>query len=881
MAEQIKCLGKTFTSENERRDYFRNELRKFLPELKKIDGFPIGEDEDIIALSDPPYFTACPNPWLNDFTSVWEKEKEVLERNKIRKAEFIVTEPYAVDISEGKNNPIYTAHTYHTKVPHPAIMRYILHYTQPGDIILDGFAGSGMTGVASQCVSSPDAEMKYKIEREWKNDFGCLPVWGDRKTILSDLSPIASFIAYNYNYPIDSEEFAKKAKRIIKEVEEDYSWMYETKHTNGQKGKINYTVWSEVFACSQCGGEIIFWDAAVDEKGGVIRDNFSCPHCNSIQNKDSLERYWVSGYDIHLKSNTKQTKHVPVLIHYFIGSKSYLKKPDENDLETLKKVDDFQISTWFPTDKLPEGYNTNQPIKSNGLTHTNFFYTKRNLAVLSYFYSKLDNDNLIWFTSLLTRASRMVKTLLSNYLSQIKGKTIGGWAGTPLNGTLYIPSVSTEVSVIESINSRLSAILKLHNSKIGFSKDNQFVAVSSATNCCLKSESVDYIFTDPPFGANIMYSELNFLWESWLKVKTNNKKEVIENKVQGKSIMDYQNLMTDCFIEYYKILKQGKWMTVEFSNTSAAVWNSIQTAIQKAGFIIANVAALDKQQGSFKAVTTPTAVKQDLIISCYKPSIESMSELKSMSDKGIWEFVSEYLHHLPIHLAKENNTTVVVERSPRILYDRLISYLIIHGLTIPIDAKDFQDGLKKRFFERDGMYFTNDQLTEYDEKKAKAPNVVQVSWQVATEGEGVDWLKRELKEKPLKYQDIQPKWMQAITAIRKGDILPELRDILQQNFIEESGGYWRAPNMNEAKDAEILRNKVLLHEFNGYVEIANNLKAKKMKEVRVEALRAGFKNCWERKDFDTIVKLSEKIPQNLLLEDEQLLMYYDIAKDRV
>ena len=57
--------------------------------------------------------------------------------------------------------------------------------------------------------------------------------------------------------------------------------------------------------------------------------------------------------------------------------------------------------------------------------------------------------------------------------------------------------------------------------------------------------------------------------------------------------------------------------------------------------------------------------------------------------------------------------------------------------------------------------------------------------------------------------------------------------------------------------------------------------SKKMKEVRVEALRAGFKNCWEIKDFETIVRLSEKIPQNLLLEDEQLLMYYDIAKDKV
>src|ERR1035437_363582 len=73
--EKVKCLGITFNDEEERREYFRKELRDKLPELKKIEGYPIGEDEDIIALSDPPYYTACPNPWLNDFIEEWEKEK--------------------------------------------------------------------------------------------------------------------------------------------------------------------------------------------------------------------------------------------------------------------------------------------------------------------------------------------------------------------------------------------------------------------------------------------------------------------------------------------------------------------------------------------------------------------------------------------------------------------------------------------------------------------------------------------------------------------------------------------------------------------------------------------------------------------------------------
>ena len=166
--EKVVCLGMEFESDEARRAYFREELRKKLPELRQIEGFPIGEDEDIINLSDPPYYTACPNPWLNDFIAEWELEKIALEKQGKRSARFAINEPYASDVSEGKNNPVYTAHTYHTKVPHPAIMRYILHYTQPGDIVFDGFAGTGMTGVAAAACSNSEDTVAQRINKEWK-----------------------------------------------------------------------------------------------------------------------------------------------------------------------------------------------------------------------------------------------------------------------------------------------------------------------------------------------------------------------------------------------------------------------------------------------------------------------------------------------------------------------------------------------------------------------------------------------------------------------------------------------------------------------------------------------------------------------------------------
>src|SRR5574344_2737535 len=215
----VTCLGMEFPNDNARRDYFREELRKKLPELKLIEGCPIVDDDDIINLSDPPYYTACPNPWLNDFIEEWEREKaELLEKGK-RKANFEVKSPYATDVSEGKNNPIYMAHAYHTKVPHPAIMRYILHYTQPGDIVFDGFCGSGMTGVAAQLCGS-------KSDVDTLNEKGIKI--GVRHAVCSDLSPIASLISASYNLIFNPEEFKKKASAILEQVENELGWMYET-----------------------------------------------------------------------------------------------------------------------------------------------------------------------------------------------------------------------------------------------------------------------------------------------------------------------------------------------------------------------------------------------------------------------------------------------------------------------------------------------------------------------------------------------------------------------------------------------------------------------------------------------------------------------------
>lgn len=852
----VTVFGLTFKNDEERRQYFREELRRRLPELRKIEGFPIGEDDDIINLSDPPYYTACPNPWLNDFIAQWEEEKKDLQREGKRKANFEVKEPYASDVSEGKNNPIYMAHAYHTKCPHPAIMRYILHYTQPGDIVFDGFAGTGMTGVAANLCGS-----KVDVEALKEKDVQV----GIRHGICSDLSPVATLIAASYNLKFDARDFERKANAILDQVEQELGWMYETK-VNGKKAKVNYTIWSDVFTCPSCGKEIVLWDESVDLENNIIRDKFPCPHCGFECGKKNMEKVWETSYDSILGQVVKMNKKVPVRINYTLGKRAEknIELSDSNLIDSI----DYKKDTPYSTNKLIDGYNTSQPIRSNGVCFTHQFFTKRNYITLDRILSLIKTEKLplSWLTSILQNASKMYK-----FRTDRKGGI--------LNGTLFIPSLNIEQNPINLLRAKIRDFSSIAYKERG----NSVVSILSANSLqVIQNNSIDYMFIDPPFGANIMYSELSSVWEGWLKVTTNNKEEAIVNEYQHKTLFEYQQLMNRSLKEFYRILKPGKWLTMEFSNTSASVWNSIQNALQGVGFIIANVAALDKKQGSFKAVTTTTAVKQDLVITCYKPSDKLTDKFFQTggSKENVWDFIDEHLLHLPVHIEKGNSTTSVVERSPKILFDRLISYYVQKGFAIPMDAQEFQQGLHERYAERDGMFFTATQAAEYEEKKLKAPSFVPMGIMVSDEANGIEWLKNELRNNPQTYQDIYPNFIKALNGIRKGDQIPGLNVLLDENFIQNEDGTWRLANIEDDVDLEKLRTKALLKEFKLYLEVCRKPRGK-LKDVRVEAVRAGFKQCYSDKNFADIILVGDRIPQNLLTEDEILLQYYDIASSKV
>ena len=909
----VVCLGMTFENDEERREYFREELRKKLPELKKIEGFPIGEDEDIIALSDPPYYTACPNPWINDFIEEWEKEK-VTKFGRNLDVEYY-REPFAADVSEGKGHAIYNAHSYHTKVPHRAIMRYLLHYTDPGDIVLDSFSGSGMTGVASQMLKSPEEIKELGLiidENKVINKNGeQISSVGKRNCILNDLAPAATFISANYN--VKSDKFKIEASSILKEVLEEFEWLTKTQHVIDGKiqkdaigntilGEIHYVVWSDVYRCVNCSQELTFWDSAIDHVEGKAKDSIACQECGAIMKKTQMQRSTETKYDIELGKSIEFAKQVPVLINYSVNEKRYTKEPDDYDLQLLKRIEETNINNWIPIEKLEEGQNMSQPMRSHGITHVHHFYTRRNLILLSALYSKCKTKELKFlFTGLLTRSSKQARFLVKNFFHGG-----GGWVGTSLSGTLFIPSLSIEVIPTVTFKNRI-------NKAIETVSTNTLITTQAAQSITqIPDNSIDYIFTDPPFGGNLMYSELNFNMESWLKVKTNNDSEAIINQYQRKGLPEYQNLMEECFKEYYRLLKPNRWITVEFSNSQSKIWNSIQEALQRSGFVVANVSALDKKQGSFKAVTSTTAVKQDLVISAYKPKKENIIKMHEQINtiESAWTFVSQHLEQLPVFIGNKGEAQVIAERTPRILFDRMVAYHVQNGLPVPISSAEFQLGITQRFPMRDGMAFLEKQIAEYDKKRTIVKDFSQLTLFVSDESSAIEWIRQQLLKKPQTRQDIHPSFMKELQHIAKHEMLPELDDLLNQNFliydgegpvpnqiltylrrtykdlrglehtdpkvVEKAMYRWYVPDPNKQADLEKLREKALLREYEGYRQELEGNK-KKLRTFRTEAIRAGFKKAYSEKDFESIVKVGERIPEKVIQEDDKLLMYYDNA----
>jgi DNA modification methylase len=679
-------------------------------------------------------------------------------------------EPFARDTKVGKNSAIYNAHSYHTKVPPEGIVPYILHYTDPGDIVLDPFCGSGMTGVAAMMCKHPVLALITAGAQV-----------GTRRAILNDLSPAACHITYNNTHPVNVELLETEFERIMEELNEEFEWLYGTVR-NGNKAIIQYTIWSDIVECFRCAASFTLWDQATDRERGEVPPDVPCPKCGVVAKRIKFHK--VGTAPVRTYSETVSRKGRGKREEYFTTSE---------EVAHIKEIEEAQIPYWYPN--MPFGPDREMwrgGHRDSGINQVHKFYTKRNLWALSALWGKIQkvSDPLVRSRLMATHTAATVSTT-----KMVKAApNRAGRSNQP--GTLYIPPFQLEQNVAAVFRRRFDRVLEMAKAQRELSPAT-IGGIGSADDLQpIPDNTIDYIFTDPPFGSNIFYSDCSILWEAWLQNFTDVSLEAVWNKSLkptdgGKTLDEYARIMARAFAEMHRVLKPGRWASVVFSNSDDKVWQAIREGAKAAGFDLANTVALDKKQRSFKQVKGErdgeNVVGTDIIMNLHKKAQVSVqvTDVKDL-DGIVLSIIRRHLEELPRRIEADPKIYSNSLRTTDALYSVVIQemmrqHLSNRGVTMP-----YVDDLCGAAFKKvNGRWY----LPSED---------IHTSWvltEIQDEPSAIAWLRARLERRATTFAELVPEWRQATLMV---NLTKGLLQILEENFWHEADtNRWRLPTDEE------------------------------------------------------------------------------------
>ena len=180
--------------------------------------------------------------------------------------------------------------------------------------MLDGFGGSGMTGVAAQWCGTAPAAYRHELETEWKKQGKAAPRWGARRVVLNDLSPAATFIAANYNLPFDVERSPRQESSCSKKSSKNLGGCTKPAHTMEKlRAELSTQFGVRYSRVLMCWRNCISSMKRLMRKANALRTLFTCPHCGAKQRRSRW--IWLSNrFSTHQHGKTeKRPKRVPVL----------------------------------------------------------------------------------------------------------------------------------------------------------------------------------------------------------------------------------------------------------------------------------------------------------------------------------------------------------------------------------------------------------------------------------------------------------------------------------------------------------------------------------------------------------------------------------------
>lgn len=576
---------------------------------------------------------------------------------------------YGQPLASKRSGSLFGAFPYPTKISPEAIAIYVAAHTKPGDTVLDVFSGSGTAGLAALLCEDPTVELIAEAER-----LGLDVEWGARNAVLYEIGALGSHVARTLTTPPSPEEFGKAASELLASAERELAWIYEAVDPNGKVGAIRHTVWSDILSCPKCDAEVSLWDCSVRLEPASISSDFACQECGHSGSLDTAGRKLEAIEDTFLNKTITQRKRRIARIYGVTGKKTWSREPLKSDFDLIERIASTPLPVGIPNVTIPWG-DLHRSGYHQGISHLHHFYTRRNLIVfgtlwaLSAEFSGEMRDALrFWLLSY--NASHA--TIMTRVVAKSEQRDLVVTSSQP--GVLYVSGLPVEKNLFAGLRRKLSTIKKAFS--VTHEKTGKVTVVNqSSCTLALEDASIDYVFTDPPFGGNIPYAELNFINEAWLQTFTDREEEAIISRSQGKTLNDYQELLSQVLREVYRVLKPSAKATLVFHSATASVWNALHSAYSDAGFFVEQASVLDKKQGSFKQVTTKGAVKGDPVLLLGREYFQ-----KEDTETDAW-IVANQLFENSLTLCGE-------EQTPQRLYSRLVNYYLGQNLEVPIDADE-------------------------------------------------------------------------------------------------------------------------------------------------------------------------------------------------
>lgn len=464
----------------------------------------------------------------------------------------------------GRGDPVYMAHAYLTKVPVPAIVPFIRAFSGPGDLVVDPFAGSGMTGVAAAAAG--------------------------RRGRLFDISVLGQHIGRNYVNLVDSELFRKHAREVVAAARDGLNDPYRVECLGcGEPADLSKTVWSAVVECAGCGVAVNYYRSL--ESADWTKPAMVCPGCrNSVSARlKKVDESPVVDYIDCLCSSTQR---------------------EQDAAGTCPTVGD---GLGFPNVEITPDRQMYQAsaLGRHGTTTIASFYSPRNRAVLAMLHRQiaaiedeaLSAKLLFAFTACLTRASKRYQWSKQRPLNAA-------------NANYYVAPVFYEWNVFDLLLRKVEACIRsdewIRNELgVGTLFDHDLdvrYELGSAASITLDDASVDYVFTDPPFGSNLFYADMALFQEAWLDGFTDVDREAVIDRGRRKvrTADRYEQLLTEALRECRRILRPGGRVSMVFGNSAGSVWALVQRAIAAAGLEIEpdKLVVLNKGQRSVKGLAS-------------------------------------------------------------------------------------------------------------------------------------------------------------------------------------------------------------------------------------------------------------------------------------